>query len=304
MSNFTNNNLITVTPADVPVGSLSAKIGGLYFVAANAVPQGTGFYKCASVDTTNQTWTGYRATFQNGTHVFSTTVTTGLSYGSGYQPVVGTTYNDNCTVIATLFTGTPDTAITINGESLSGDNWTTTGSQSTTAKFGTHSIDVRHDKHISITHGLNVLNDAWTVGFFCSLYIFESSRNVLVNNDNDTEGGFCLWIDNGSSATLNIRGEASISLEISMTTNRWTHIRLTHIGNGVLRVYVDGVYKGTGTFTGGSPTEFRIGTFIYGDESSYFFEGLIDEVECFALTESQIEEYGGESSAPVPTEGY
>lgn len=304
MSNFTNNNLIAVTPADVPVGSLSAKIGGLYFVAANAVSQETGFYKCASVDTTNQTWTGYRATFQNGTHVFSTTVTTGLSYGSGYQPVVGTAYNADCTVIVTLFTGTPNTAITINGESLSGDNWTTTGNQSTTAKFGTHSIDLRSYKHISITHGLNVLTDAWTIGFFCSPVIFDSSRNVLVNNDNDTAGAFCLWLDNGSSATLNIRGSSSVTLDISMTVGKWTHIRLTHIGNGVLRVYVDGVYKTNATFTGGSPTEFRIGTFIYGDESSYFFEGRIDEVECFALTESQIEEYGGLTNAPVPTEGY
>jgi hypothetical protein len=104
MTNFTNNNLIAVNPADVPVGSLSAKIGGLYFVAANAVSQGTDFYKCASVDTTNQTWTGYKASFQNGTYVFSTTVTSGLSYGAGYQPVVGTAYNADCTVIATLFT--------------------------------------------------------------------------------------------------------------------------------------------------------------------------------------------------------
>lgn len=265
----------------------------------------TAFYKCASVDTTNQTWTGYLATFQNGTYVFSTTVTSGLTYGNGYRPVVNTVYNDDCTVIATLFTGIPTTAITINGESLSGTNWTTTGSQSSSAKFGTHSIDMRVAKYISITHGLDVLNDAWTIGFFCFPLLFDNSRSILVNNDNDTTGGFCLWVDDSAEFTLNIRGGQLLPLGVAMADNgTWTHVRLTHIGNGVLRVYVNGTYQGSATFEGGSSTEFRIGTFIYGDESSYNFEGLIDEVECFALTGSQIEEYGGEVSAPVPTEGY
>lgn len=305
MSNYTTANLLAVSPSTVAEGTLAAKIGDLYFVAANSVQQEPGFYKCASVDTTNQTWTGYRATFQNGTYVFSTTVTSGLSYGNGYQPVVDTVYNDDCTVIATLFINTLTPAITINGESLSGDNWTTTGIQSQLAKFGTHSIYVGGMGYISITHGLDVLNDAWTIGLFCYPYIFQATRSVIITNDNDTAGGFCLWIAAmNRGASLSIHGSDNIPLDIMMPETTWTHIRLTHIGNGVLRVYMNGTYKGTATFTGGSPTEFRIGTCIYGDESEYFFEGHIDEVECFALTESQIEEYGGEESAPVPTEGY
>lgn len=303
MSNYTQANLVSVNPADVPAGSLAMKVGDLVFVNANAVSHETAFYKCASVDTTHQTWTGYRATFQNGTHVFSTSVTSGLSYGTGYQPVVGTTYNDNCTVIATLFTGTPDTAITINGEALSGDNWTTTGTQVSAAKFSTHSIDLSNQKHISITHGLDVMNDAWTVGLFFHPNTFNPSISALVNNDNDLDGGFCLWVNN-SGITLHIRAVGQYTLTGHIPQSAWTHIRLTHIGNGVLRAYLNGTYIGTATFTGGSQTEFRIGTFIYGNESSYNFDGYIDEVECFVLTGSQIEEYGGTGSAPVPTEGY
>lgn len=305
MSNYTTANLLAVSPSTVAEGTLAAKIGDLYFVAANSVQQETGFYKCASVDTTNQTWTGYRATFQNGTYVFSTSVTSGLSYGNGYQPVVDTVYNDDCTVIATLFTSTLTPAITINGESLSGDNWTTTGSQTATAKFGTHSISLVNNKYISITHGLDIMNEAWTIGLFCYSNEFKNVIHVLINNDDGTEGGFRLQTTANGTVVLNVLGGSGAAGEtIRIFEGVWTHIRLTHIGNGVLRFYIDGIYKGTVTFTGGSLTEFRIGTFIYGDASIYYFDGYIDEVECFALTESQIEEYGGITSAPVPTEGY
>ncbi|MBR7149705.1 MAG: LamG domain-containing protein [Oscillospiraceae bacterium] len=71
--------------------------------AVNGISTGGGggsadFYKCASVDTTAKTWTGYKAVLTDGVYSFEDTVTEGLSYGNGYTPVVGGVYTDGCLV--------------------------------------------------------------------------------------------------------------------------------------------------------------------------------------------------------------
>lgn len=48
----------------------------------------TDFYQCASVNTSNQTWTGYKATLTDGVYTLAETATTGLSYTS-VMPKVG-----------------------------------------------------------------------------------------------------------------------------------------------------------------------------------------------------------------------
>lgn len=71
---------------------------------ANAIlmiPAGGGgdtkFYKCASVDTTTKTWTGYELILSDGVYTVSTTLTSGLSYTS-ITPVVGTVYSEDALV--------------------------------------------------------------------------------------------------------------------------------------------------------------------------------------------------------------
>jgi len=68
---------------------------------------GAEFYKCASVDTTNHTWTGYKAVLNDGVYTFESNVTTGLSYTS-VIPVVGSIYTtDALANIVSLYTGFP-----------------------------------------------------------------------------------------------------------------------------------------------------------------------------------------------------
>lgn len=58
------------------------------------------FYKCASVDTENRTWTGYKAVYgDDGAYSFAETATILLEYGNGYTPVVGKIYSED-TLIA------------------------------------------------------------------------------------------------------------------------------------------------------------------------------------------------------------
>ena len=67
------------------------------------------FYKCASVDTEAQTWTGYKAVFDSGagTWSFESNVTEGLTYTS-VTPEIGGIYSaDALVIVSLLYSGTP-----------------------------------------------------------------------------------------------------------------------------------------------------------------------------------------------------
>ena len=65
---------------------------------AVAAPCSAEYYKCASVDTSAKTWSGYKAVQQeNGGYTFEETVTTGLAYTS-VTPVVGGIYSADALV--------------------------------------------------------------------------------------------------------------------------------------------------------------------------------------------------------------
>lgn len=66
------------------------------------------FYKCATVDTSNSTWTGYKAVQDHATGVYSfeATATSGLTY-SVITPQAGKIYADGALVEARLWNGMP-----------------------------------------------------------------------------------------------------------------------------------------------------------------------------------------------------
>lgn len=67
------------------------------------------FYKCASVDTSAHTWTGYKAVFDSGagTWSFESEVTEGLTYTS-VTPEIGGIYSaDALVIVSLLYSGTP-----------------------------------------------------------------------------------------------------------------------------------------------------------------------------------------------------
>ena len=77
----------------MPVG-----VGG-NFMPGETSGTSAEYYKCASVDTSAKTWSGYKAVFDSGTGMwsFSDTVTEGLSY-IGITPVVGKIYSADTTI--------------------------------------------------------------------------------------------------------------------------------------------------------------------------------------------------------------
>ena len=62
------------------------------------------YYKCASVDTSAKTWTGYRAVLNEGVYTFEDTVTSGLSYTS-VTPQTGKIYSQDASVGVNYLSG-------------------------------------------------------------------------------------------------------------------------------------------------------------------------------------------------------
>ena len=98
MSNYTKENLIAIPPTAVPAGTLAIKVGNEIFTPGNIRIGYMAFYKCASVDTTAKTWTGYKAVLTDGVYSFEDNVTAGLTYGAAYTPGIDYIYNDGATV--------------------------------------------------------------------------------------------------------------------------------------------------------------------------------------------------------------
>ena len=78
--------------------------------AVNSITVGGGgsadFYKCASVDASNKTWTGYKAVLADGVYSFEDAVTEGLIYGGGLTPAVKGIYDDGALIeVSKLYQG-------------------------------------------------------------------------------------------------------------------------------------------------------------------------------------------------------
>lgn len=94
MSNYTDNNLIVTT---APNNARAIKIGNKIFTGFYDAPVSPiNFYKCASVDTSNSTWTGRLATVSNSTGMwYFSSDSTSLVYDR-ITPVVGGVYDEAC----------------------------------------------------------------------------------------------------------------------------------------------------------------------------------------------------------------
>ena len=109
MSNYTTENLVPVLNPENRVPAI--RIGDQVFVMQTGGGGGaTDFYKCASVDTVNFTWTGYKAVLSGGVYSFESTVTSGLTYTT-VTPSVGQVYSADALIQANLYEGMPSSGL-------------------------------------------------------------------------------------------------------------------------------------------------------------------------------------------------
>lgn len=102
MSEYKKENLIAIPKTQVNPGDLAVSINGDVFICCRPML----FYKCASVDTVNKTWSGFRAVRKGGAYSFEGAATEGLTYGNGFTPAVDGIYDAEALVYANrLFMG-------------------------------------------------------------------------------------------------------------------------------------------------------------------------------------------------------
>ena len=114
-----------------------------------------------------------------------------------------------------------------------------------------------------------------------AIYGGASDRKLFLRLNN-TSGDLDWQIYNSSGASAGYFTTSNANARL--TANQWNHVAVTHINNGSMEVFVDGVSAGTGTSTGINTTgteDLYIGvlnTFI----GSYDFDGKVGQVRFYS----------------------
>lgn len=209
------------------------------------------FYKCASVNTSAKTWTGYLATLTGGKYSYASSATSGLQYTS-VTPVVGSTYTADALAKASyLYTGFPtenlilhipleiSSATASTGQALTeeGDVNFVADSvlgrsvfQETSNGRVVASLTLPSPTNgVSLCYWMNATQaSSWAVAN--SLYGTASSR-----------GGMALQ---GSSLDTFNYGSDTASLGTSIPFNAWVFVALVSNGTDV-KVYKNGLLSST-----------------------------------------------------------
>lgn len=122
--------------------TMTAKLpdGSFVTIGGGGGGSSTDYFKCASVTSGGSTWTGYKAILSGGVYSFESTVTSGLTYGSGYTPEIGKIYTDGALVRASLFEGIPTAGLVFHAPLNTSSATAATGqtmSKTGTITFGT-----------------------------------------------------------------------------------------------------------------------------------------------------------------------
>lgn len=272
-------------------------VGEFHNETPEVIPSsGENYYKCASVDTTTKTWTGYKAVLMNGIYKFESVVTTGLQYTTVY-PVVGNVYSaDALVLVKELYNGIPTSNLLFymplteqlekapTGQSLQYDMNTVTYSTVDDIPCG-YFANSRIQTQETYTW-----NEVTLSGFIkpdanvnsvsnCVHIGVDSGNQMLKFGANENTWFVSTYGGNGG---LDIYGEADI-------TDRMHHIAVTLDSNKYLIVYLDG----TKVWEGQSTVNIQNSNIIIGNDSrtQFIYYGYIavPRVYTRALTADEIQ---------------
>lgn len=250
MSNYTIDNLIPTTTGNGRIPAI--KIGGQVF-PMHVYGNSGYFYKCASVDTASQTWTGYRALLTNGVYSFMPTVTTGLTY-SVVTPVVGNVYADGALVEAKLWSGIPTDGLiryapmsaAASDDDL-GYGLQVGGSPSFAVDSGIGCAEMT-DSFIGYQNAPTDLS-AYTLSIWMKR--LTGGAFITFSGGSYGPGGNEIWINYNDTGLISISNGAAEDADIIITDTTytgWQHIAVVWTGSA-FRLYIDGSQYGSDTQT-------------------------------------------------------
>lgn len=277
---------------------------------------GCTYYKCASVDTSAKTWSGYKAVFDStaGTWSFESGVTAGLTY-HGYTPTVGNIYSSDTTIAITNMYTSNFPAFdklkyywSLDGNTVDYDKISNVGmvaannvQSGITGKFGTcfgtsSSGGKNTGSYTNADIPTDVISNGFTCNFWCNISSIGGDSPGFIGertNDSFANGLFSILLNNSSSRDIMVGiGNTALWNCFSGTgvSLGQTHmITLTHdTVNKIITAYLDGAVYGT--------------PYVYSSTFSYtsralsllprYINGWIDEVviwQAYALDANEVQ---------------
>lgn len=274
-------------------GTLTSETLSSYAAAVDALATGGGsadIYKCASVDTSAKTWTGYKAVLTSGIYSFSSSVTTGLQF-TVELPVVGNIYTYDALVkVSHVYTGGPDSntmlLLHLDDDVIDATGHSTVTNEGCTfVSFGKFGSALQCNSSYGLTapyssyFNLAGFTD-WTVDCWVCLDSWPGSGNIMILNTRvgNTTSGMGYWFgiydDNGLPFVYNGSTIATSTVAVALTT--WTHLAFVSV-NGVLTFYVNGVSGGSVSYRVNS-TSLRLAIGYVNNGQIEYLPGKLDEL--------------------------
>ena len=253
-----------------------------------------------------KTWSGNKAVWSDAEgYRFEETATEGLTYGSALTPEIGKVYDSQATMVVNLFAKYPSDAVLSNCESLTDKHlsFVNCAVDSSNNKLGSASIKINTDGYITFKHGkTSLVNTPWTAAlyFYADSYTGGDGVSPLINNDNDNSNTFYIGLTSDGKIKYHIRAGSQGAISSALSSG-WHHIRVVHIVDKNLLVYLDGNFIKEISNFNYTGTNFWIGKL--GNGSSYQFAGNIDAVEFYEIPDNRIAEFSG-GNAPVPNKEF
>lgn len=213
----------------------------------------TDFYKCASVDTVNSTWTGYKAVLSAGSYSFEFTVTSGLTYGSGFIPEVGKIYTDGALVrVDALFDGLPVIGLVFYAPLATDSVKAETGQNMASSNMSYSAVN---GIPCGVFNGYGYLSgsDSLISGnqpFTISLWVKSNTTSAIhwgftMGNMNSQLAGIGMGIRYDDEYAFIVAYSDDENTGIAASTTEWKHLLHYYDGNGTGYTYVNGVLART-----------------------------------------------------------
>lgn len=252
------------------------------------VGEATEYYKCASVDSVNKTWTGYLAVCDaDGVYTFEETTTTGLTYGTAYTPKQDGIYNADSTVqVSRLWDGSlvPTDGLVFHASFVS---------DITAADTGQGFTEVSGNPELTVDSGIpccRLQNSSKLAGNDNSIRFpvgrEARSLSVWLKTSNTSQEGYVFSYGTASPSQyfgLDVydgiihfaASSNNNSVQYPLTADTWIHIVGVYEYD-ILRMYANGGFCGAEAFPSQLDTVFT-GYSISGqyDSSDYCFDGLV-----------------------------